>query len=70
MGLQYIAVSNGSACTSTSVEPSHVLMALGMTETEAFSCIRFSFGRFNTTDEVSSVVAAVQKVVENLRAWN
>jgi len=70
MGLHDIAVSNGSACTSASVEPSHVLMALGMTETEAFSCIRFSFGRFNTTDEVSSVVAAVQKVVENLRAWN
>lgn len=70
MGLQDIAVSNDSACTSASVEPSHVLMALGMTETEAFSCIRFSFGRFNTTDEVSSVVAAVQKVVENLRAWN
>nr|WP_299420135.1 cysteine desulfurase family protein [uncultured Emticicia sp.] len=70
MGLQDIAVSNDSACTSASVEPSHVLMALGMTETEAFSCIRFSFGRFNTTDEVSSVVAAVHKVVENLRAWN
>ena len=70
MGLQDIAVSNGSACTSASVEPSHVLMALGMTKTEAFSCIRFSFGRFNTTDEVSSVVAAVEKVVENLRAWN
>jgi cysteine desulfurase len=70
MGLQDIAVSNGSACTSASVEPSHVLMALGMTETEAFSCIRFSFGRFNTTDEIPAVVAAVEKVVENLRAWN
>jgi cysteine desulfurase len=70
MGLQDIAVSNGSACTSASVEPSHVLMALGMTETEAFSCIRFSFGRFNSADEIPAVVAAVQKVVENLRAWN
>lgn len=70
MGLENIAVSNGSACTSASVEPSHVLMALGMTEQEAFSCIRFSFGRFNSADEVPLVVAAVQKVVENLRAWN
>lgn len=70
MGLQDIAVSNGSACTSASVEPSHVLMALGMTETEAFSCIRFSFGRFNSADEIPTVVEAVQKVVENLRAWN
>jgi cysteine desulfurase len=70
MGLQNIAVSNCSACSSASVEPSHVLMALGMTETEAFSCIRFSFGRFNSADEIPAVVAAVQKVVENLRAWN
>lgn len=45
-------------------------MALGMTETEAFSCIRFNFGRFNSADEIPAVVAAVQKVVENLRAWN
>ena len=70
MGLQDIAVSNGSACTSASIDPSHVLMALGMTETEAFSCIRFSFGRFNKTEEISVVVDAVRKVVESLRAWN
>jgi len=67
MGLENIAVSNGSACTSASIEPSHVLMALGMTETEAFSCIRFSFGRFNTPDEIPQVVAAVKKVVGGLR---
>jgi cysteine desulfurase len=70
MGLQDIAVSNGSACTSTSVDPSHVLMALGMTETEAFSCIRFSLGRFNQAEEIPVVVEAVRKVVEGLRAWN
>ena len=70
MGLQDIAVSNGSACTSASIDPSHVLMALGMTETEAFSCIRFSFGRFNKTEEISVVVDAVRKVVESLRAMS
>jgi cysteine desulfurase len=70
MGLQDIAVSNGSACTSASIDPSHVLMALGMTETEAFSCIRFSFGRFNKAEEIPVVVEAVRKVVEGLRAWN
>jgi cysteine desulfurase len=70
IGLQDIAISNGSACTSTSVDPSHVLMALGMTETEAFSCIRFSLGRFNQAEEVPVVVEAVRKVVEGLRAWN
>lgn len=68
MGLENVAVSNGSACTSASIEPSHVLMALGMTETEAFSCIRFSLGRFNTADEIPQVVAAVKEVVEGLRA--
>ncbi|MEY4539510.1 MAG: hypothetical protein RLZZ306_1267 [Bacteroidota bacterium] len=70
MGLQDIAVSNGSACTSAFIDPSHVLMALGMTETEAFSCIRFSFGRFNKAEEIPLVVEAVRKVVEGLRAWN
>lgn len=70
MGLENIAVSNGSACTSASIEPSHVLMALGMTETEAFSCIRFSLGRFNNVDEIPQVVEAVKKVVGQLRAMN
>lgn len=69
MGLADIAVSNGSACTSASIDPSHVLMALGMTETEAFSCIRFSLGRFNTFEEIPLVVETVRKVVEGLRAW-
>jgi cysteine desulfurase len=70
MGLQDIAVSNGSACTSASIDPSHVLMALDMTETEAFSCIRFSFGRFNKAEEIPVVVEAVRKVVESLRAMS
>lgn len=70
MGLQDIAVSNGSACTSASIDPSHVLMALGMTETEAFSCIRFSFGRFNKSEEIPVVLEAMRKVVEILRAMS
>jgi cysteine desulfurase len=70
MGLENIAVSNGSACTSASIDPSHVLMALGMTETEAFSCIRFSLGRFNQANEIPQVVEAVKKVVGQLRAMN
>lgn len=68
MGLENIAVSNGSACTSASIEPSHVLMALGMTETEAFSCIRFSLGRFNQSNEIPQVVEAVKRVMGELRA--
>ncbi|TDB60403.1 cysteine desulfurase family protein [Arundinibacter roseus] len=68
MGLDNIAVSNGSACTSASLEPSHVLTALGLTETEAFSCLRFSLGRFTTAEEIPQVVQAVKQVVESLRA--
>lgn len=68
MGLDGIAVSNGSACTAASIDPSHVLLALGLTETEAFSCLRFSLGRFNTEADVVAMVKAVKEVVEELRA--
>ncbi|WP_149241341.1 cysteine desulfurase family protein [Dyadobacter sp. 32] len=68
MGLHDIAISNGSACTSASIEPSHVLIAHGLSETEAFSCLRFSLGRFNSVEEVVAVVGKVRLVVEGLRA--
>ncbi|WP_020601862.1 cysteine desulfurase family protein [Spirosoma spitsbergense] len=68
MGLDGIAVSNGSACTAASIDPSHVLLAMGLTETEAFSCLRFSIGRFNTEADVVATANAVRGVVEELRA--
>ncbi|WP_266362208.1 cysteine desulfurase family protein [Tellurirhabdus rosea] len=68
MGLEGIAVSNGSACTAASIDPSHVLLALGLNETEAFSCLRFSLGRFTTEADVAATVKAVKEVVEGLRA--
>ncbi len=67
MGLEDIAVSNGSACTAASVEPSHVLLALGLTETDAFSCLRFSLGRFSVEEEVVEVVKSVEQVAGSLR---
>jgi cysteine desulfurase len=65
--LPLIAVSNGSACTSASIEPSHVLTAMGLDEVAAFSSIRFSIGKFNTKREIEIVVQAVKGVVDKLR---
>lgn len=68
MGLTGIAVSNGSACTAASIDPSHVLLAMGLTETQAFSCLRFSLGRFTTETDITATIDAVKGVVEELRA--
>lgn len=66
--LPLIAVSNGSACTSASIEPSHVLTAMGLDEVAAFNSIRFSVGRYNTQKEMDIVIDAVKNVVSDLRA--
>lgn len=68
LGLEDIAVSNGSACTSMKIEPSHVLKALGLSDEEAFQSIRFSLGKGNTKEEIEEAVTLVKKTVENLRA--
>ena len=62
-----IAVSNGSACTAASIDPSHVLLAMGLNEIQAFNSIRFSLGKQNTIDELKIVIEAVTTVVSNLR---
>jgi cysteine desulfurase len=66
--LPLIAVSNGSACTSASIEPSYVLTAMGLDEVEAFNSIRFSLGKYNTKEEIKVVVDTVKEVVGQLRA--
>ncbi len=62
-----ICCSAGSACTSGSVHPSHVLKAMGFSNHRARSSLRFSFGRFNTEEEVDIASAAVPEVIEKLR---
>jgi cysteine desulfurase len=66
--LPLIAVSNGSACTSASIDPSHVLTAMGLDETAAFSSIRFSLGKYNTPKEIDIVIEAIKNVVISLRS--
>jgi cysteine desulfurase len=67
MGINDIAVSSGSACTSATLEPSYVLKALGVGEDLAHTSIRFGLGRFNTDEEVEYVADRVVETVSRLR---
>ena len=70
MGLREIAVSPSSTCTTASLEPSHVLRALGVKENLAHSSIRFGLGRFNTEEEVDYTIKRIVEEVSRLRAMS
>jgi len=68
LDLQGISCSTGAACSSGAVEPSHVLLAMGLSPDEARSSLRFSLGRGTTSDEIDRAIAVIPPTVERLRA--
>ena len=69
LDLQGVCIAVGSACASGSIDPSHVLLAMGLTESQARECVRISFGRDNTEAEVERAAEIFTQTVENLRKF-
>ena len=67
LALQNISVSNGSSCSSVTSQPSHVLKALGLSDSAALSSIRFSLGRFTTEEEIEETIERVTALIAQLR---
>jgi cysteine desulfurase len=67
LDLEGIAVSTGSACSEGNVEPSHVLLAMGLTREEAVSSLRFSLGRFTKKEDVDRVINVLPNIVQRIR---
>jgi len=61
-----IAISSGSACTTSTMEPSHVLLALGMSKNEVYSSLRFGIGRFNTEKDVETATKVINRCMQKL----
>lgn len=70
LDLEGIAVSSGSACSSGSLEPSYVILSLGRKMEEAHSSIRFSFGKYNTKEEINYTIEKLKEIVAKLRSWS
>jgi cysteine desulfurase len=68
MEIRDIAVSTGAACTSASLKPNHVLKAIGLTNEEIKSSIRFGLGRFNTEEEVDYIISRIVETINKLRS--
>lgn len=62
--MKNIAVSNGSACSSAVVEPSHVLKAIGLSDDEAFASLRFSLGKYNSIEDIETVISKIKELTQ------
>lgn len=62
--MKNIAVSNGSACSSAVVQPSHVLRAMGLSNDDAFASLRFSLGKFNTLEDIETVINRIKELTQ------
>jgi cysteine desulfurase len=67
LDMQGMSVSTGSACSSGSIEPSHVLLAMGRTYEEARYSVRFSFGRYNSADDIRALSEAIRNYLQKMR---
>lgn len=67
LAMKDLAISSGSACNSASIEPSHVLRAIGLPDALAHGSLRFSLGRFSTPEDVDSAIATIRQAVTRLR---
>ena len=63
-----ICASSGSACTTGSLDPSHVLTAMGLTPMRARGCVRFSLGIYNTDEDVDYLLKNIKPIIEKLRS--
>ena len=74
LDMEGICTSTGSACSTGSLDPSHVLMAIGLSHEVSHGSLRVTLGRFNTEEEVDYIIETLPKVVEKLRSmspvWN
>jgi cysteine desulfurase len=62
--MKNIAVSNGSACSSAVVEPSYVLKSMGLNDEDAFASLRFSLGKYNTIEDIETVVNKIKELTQ------
>ena len=65
-GLPNIAISSGAACTTSTMGPSYVLLALGLSKNEAYSSLRFGIGRFNTEEDIKIAVKSINHCMKKL----